>query len=363
MTMPAPTEQLSTLDRVRREIERAALRTRNGIKLATGVSKPKVGQTPKDVVWTFGRAELWHYRNESVRFTPPLLIIPSLVSRSYILDLTPGNSLIEALLQAGLDVYMLDWGVPDERDAKNRFEDYVDLAIPAGIRQVCRRSNTSEVNLLGYCFGGVLTLMHAAHNPSSPLRSLTVVATPVDFPRLGPLVDVIGRTELDVDSVLGDDGNIPPQLILQGFRSLAPMGDITNYVNLLDRMWNDDYVAGHQLMNGWATDHIPLPGAVARQTATMLVRDNALMTGRLELGGDRVSLTDISVPFLAVLGTRDTIIPEAASAPVMDLVGSSQKELLRMDGGHVGLVVGKSAHRKTIPKLIEFLQQRSEPLT
>jgi polyhydroxyalkanoate synthase subunit PhaC len=84
---------------------------------------------------------------------------------------------------------------------------------------------------------------------------------------------------------------------------------------------------------------------------------------RLELGGDRVSLTDISVPFLAVLGARDTIIPEAASAPVMDLVGSSQKELLRMDGGHVGLVVGKSAHRKTIPKLIEFLQQRSEPLT
>ena len=360
--MPETTEQLSTLDRVRREIERNALRARNGIKLAAGMSKPKSGQSPKDVVWTFGRAELWHYRNDDVRFTPPLLIVPSLVSRSYILDLAPGNSMIEALLKAGFDVYMLEWGVPDERDAANKFEDYVDLAIPGAIRQIRRRSKVTQVNLLGYCFGGVLTLMHAAHNPSSPLRSLTVLACPVDFSKLGSLVDVFGRTDIDVDRVLGDDGNVPPQVILQSFKTLAPMGDITNYVNLLDRMWNDEFVTAHQLMNGWATDHIPFPGAAARQTAKMLIDDNALVTGRLDLGGDRVSLADIKVPFLAVLGTRDTIIPEPASAPVTDLVGSAQKETVRMDGGHVGLVVGRSAHRNTIPKFIEFLQKRSEPL-
>ena len=356
-------EQVSTLERVRREIERNALRARNGIKLVTGVSKPKTGQTPKDVVWTFGRAELWHYRNDAVRFSPPLLIIPSLVSRSNILDLAPGNSLIEALLNAGFDVYMLDWGTPDERDAANRFEDYVDLAIPTAIGQIRNRAKVREVNLLGYCFGGVLTLMHAAHNPTSPLRSLTVVSCPVDFSQLGSLVDVIGRTDLDVDKVLDENGNIPPQMMVQSFRSLAPMGDITNYVNLLDRMWSDEFVTAHQLMTGWAADHIPFPGAAARQTANMLIRDNALINGRLELGGDRVSLAAITVPFLAVLGSRDTIIPEASSAPVTELVGSVQNETLRMEGGHVGLVVGRSAHRKTIPKLIDFLQKRSEPLS
>jgi len=81
-------------------------------------------------------------------------------------------------LTAGFDVYLLDWGVPDERDAANRLEDYVDAAIPAAITQVCRRAGSGKVNLLGYCFGGVLTLLHAAHHPSSPLRSLTVMATP-----------------------------------------------------------------------------------------------------------------------------------------------------------------------------------------
>jgi polyhydroxyalkanoate synthase subunit PhaC len=101
---------VSTLDRVRREIERNALRARNGIRLAAGVARPDLGQTPKDVVWREGRAELWRYRNDAVRVSPPLLIIYSLFNRSYILDLRPGNSFVERLLAAGFDVFLLDWG-------------------------------------------------------------------------------------------------------------------------------------------------------------------------------------------------------------------------------------------------------------
>lgn len=195
-----------------------------------------MGLTPKDVVWRHGRAELWHYCAGDIRCGPPLLIVFSLVSRSYILDLTPGNSFIEHLLAAGFDVYLLDWGVPDVRDAANRLEDCVDAAIPAAITQVCHRAGTGRVNLLGYCFGGVLTLLHAAHHPSSPLRSLTVMATPVDFTQLGPLGDVFSTTGLDVESILGDDGNVPPRVMLQAFRSLTPMAEVTQYVNLWERL-------------------------------------------------------------------------------------------------------------------------------
>ena len=147
--MPTLSVPHSAVDRVRSEVERAASRARNGIKLATGTGRPGVGLAPKDVIWRHGRAELWHYRTGDVRYRPPLLIVFSLVSRSYILDLTPGNSFIEHLLAAGFDVYLLDWGVPDERDAANRLEDYVDAAIPAAITQVCRRAGTCKVNLLG----------------------------------------------------------------------------------------------------------------------------------------------------------------------------------------------------------------------
>ncbi|HEY5858365.1 MAG TPA: alpha/beta fold hydrolase [Aldersonia sp.] len=356
VTLPAPA---SVVDQVRREIERNALRARNGIRLATGTVGPGVGLTPKDVVWRSGRAQLWHYRSEGPRVSPPLLIVFSLVSRSYALDLSPGNSFVERLLDAGFDVYLLDWGVPDERDAANEFTDYVDDYIPAAIRRVQQVSGAETINLLGYCFGGVLTLLHAAHHPDSPLRSLTVMATPVDFTAIGPHARVAGG-ERELDAVLDDNGNIPASIILQGFRSLRPTAEVTRYVDLWEKLWNDDYVAAYQAMAGWATDHVPFPGALARQSLRMLLHDNAMMTDRLVVGGDRVHLADITVPFLTVLAARDHIVPEPASAPLIDLVGSQDKHELRLDAGHIGLVVGKTAAKTTVPTVLEFLQRFSE---
>ncbi|MBB3085961.1 alpha/beta fold hydrolase [Geodermatophilus sabuli] len=366
MPPPVPSPQ-TVLDRVRRDVERNALRARNGLKLVTGVDRPGVGQTPKDVVWQRGRTQLWHYRNESdtyggVRHSPPLLIVFSLFSRSYILDLTPGNSFVEQLLTAGFDVYLLDWGEPDQRDAANTLEDYVDDYIPAGVDRVLELSGADEVNLVGYCFGGDLALLYAAHHPEAPLRSLTVMATPVDFEHMGPLVDLFRVGGLEVSSVLDADGNVPPRIVVQGFRSLTPTAEVTRYVTLWERLWNDQYVASYQAMTGWSDDHVPLPGAAAEEMVRMLVRDNGMVTDRLTVGGDRVHLSDVRVPFLTVRAERDHIVPAAASAPLIDLVGSPDKHELPLPAGHMGLVVGRTAARTTVPQIIDFLRRRSEPL-
>ncbi|MEO3761399.1 alpha/beta fold hydrolase [Mycobacterium sp. B14F4] len=346
------------LERVLLEVERNALRARNGIRMAAGLSRPKVGATPKDVVWRCGRSELWHYRNDEVRFSPPLLIVFSLFSRSYILDLQSGNSFVERLLAAGFDVYLLDWGVPDERDAANQLEDYVHDYLPAAVERVRRLAGTDHVNLLGYCFGGVLSLLYAAHHLDAPLRSLSVMATPVDMQHLGPLTGVIGRDGLDVETMLDADGNLPPQIIRQAFQVLKPTAQMTQLVDLWDRMWGEDYVAAHQAMAGWAGDHVPLPGGVAKQLAQM-VQDNPLVNDTLVLGGDRVTLSAITVPFLNVLAARDHIVPEASAAPLIELVGSPDKHEVRLDAGHVGLLVGRAA-AKTTPEIVEFLTRRSE---
>ena len=356
-TVPSPQ---TVLDRVRRDVERNALRARNGIKLVAGIDRPGVGQTPKDVVWQRGRTQLWHYRNENVRYGPPLLIVFSLISRSYILDLTPGNSFVEQLLDAGFDVYLLDWGEADERDAGNGLEDYVDDYIPAGIDRVLELSGADEVNLFGYCFGGDLTLLYAAHHPDAPLRSLTVLATPVDFRHMGPLADVFSVGRMDVDSVLDADGNVPPSIVVQGFRALTPTAEATRYVTLWERLWNDEYVASYQAMTGWSDDHVPFPGAAARQTAEMLVRANGMVNDRLQVGGDPVHLGDIRVPFLTVRANRDHIVPPEATAPLIDLVGSPDKHELPLDAGHMGLVVGRTAAKTTVPRIIDFLRRRSD---
>jgi polyhydroxyalkanoate synthase subunit PhaC len=353
-SVPSPR---SALDRVRREVERNALRARNGIRMVAGMTQPGVGQTPKEVVWRAGRSELWRYRSDHIGVSPPLLIVYSLFNRSCILDLLPGNSVVERLLDAGFDVYLLDWGVPDERDADNRFEDYVDDYLPLAVERVRRVSRTEQVNLLGYCFGGVLSLLYAAHHLDAPLCSLTALTTPADFQQLGPLGDIAGG--LDLDTVLDGDGNLPANIILQGFRSIQPTAEITQYVDLWERLWSDEYVATYQAITGWATGHIALPGGVARQMQQM-VRENTMITDRLVVGGDRVHLSDIAVPFLHILANRDDIIPEESAAPLIGLVGSPDKRELRLDAGHVGLLVGRTAARTTLPTLIDFLKQRSE---
>src|SRR3954453_12340437 len=360
--MPSVPSPQTILDRVRRDVERNALRARNGIRLVAGVDRPGLGCTPKDVVWQRGRSKLWHYRNDDVRYSPPLLVVFSLVSRSYILDLAPGNSFVEQLLGAGFDVYLLDWGEPDERDAANTLEDYVDDYIPAGVQRVLEVSGHDEVNLFGYCFGGDLTLLHAAHHPDAPLRSLTVLATPVDFRHMGPLADLFRVGGLEVDEVLDEDGNVPASVVVQGFRSLTPTAEVTRYVTLWERLWNDQYVAAYQAMTGWSDDHVPFPGAAARETVRMLVRDNGMVTDRLTDGGDPVSLYDIPVPFLAVRANRDHIVPPDATSPLIDLIGSADKHELCLDAGHMGLVVGRTAARTTVPTILDFLRRRSDEI-
>ncbi len=357
VSLPTP---MGTIDRVRREVERNALRARNGISMVTGIRRTDVGLSSKDVVWQRGRSELWHYRSDDVRLGPPLLVIYSLFNRSYILDLRPGNSVIEQLIAAGFDVYLLDWGVPDERDAANQFEDYVDSYMPAVVQRICELSGAETINMMGYCVGGTLSLLHAAHHPDTPLRSLTVLTTPADLRQLGPMAEIMSRS--DLDDVLGPDGMVPPSVIMQGFRALAPIGEVTSRLDLLEKLWSDEYVTAYQAMTGWATDQVPLPAGVARQFKRM-AEENAFLDDRIFLGGDQVHLSDIRMPFLHVLGLRDHIVPLAAAAPLIELVGSTDKKELRLDAGHVGLLVGRTAAKTTVPTIIEFLRTQSEAVT
>jgi len=109
--------------------------------------RPVLGASPKDVVWTSGKVELWRYRSDNRSIRPPLFFVHSLVSRSYILDLRPGNSLIEYLTNAGLDVFLLDWGAADELDADNDLARYVDAY--DGGWDVVRAARVAKQNALG----------------------------------------------------------------------------------------------------------------------------------------------------------------------------------------------------------------------
>src|SRR3954451_13308858 len=176
-----PLNPAELIARVNRDVERSVLRARNGVRYVRGSHRPQLGATPKAVVWRRGRARRWRYRNDDVRYGPPVAIVHSLVSRSYILDLRPANSLIEYLVDAGLDVFLLDWGVPDERDADNTLDTYVDGLLPRALAAVRWESGCPDVTLAGYCLGGIIAMLYAAGHPAALVRNLILMATPLDF--------------------------------------------------------------------------------------------------------------------------------------------------------------------------------------
>ncbi len=348
--------------RVQRDMERNFLRFRNGIKLATGLDKPGLGLTPKDTIWTRDKMELWRYRSDNRRFLTPVLMVMSLVSRSYIFDLRPGNSLVEYMLDRGFDVFVLDWGIPDHLDADNSLSTYTDDYLPRAVDVVRRTTGTDAITMNGYCFGGVLALLHAAAHPE-PIGNLITMATPVDTTAMGPMNTMTAAGRIDPETLIGDDGNVPASVIESGFKMLKPTGEMADYVNLWDNMWNDDFMVSYQAMTTWGRDQIPFPGKAFLENVHLFGRQNLLRTGTVPIGGRPVHLADITCPFLSIIGEKDHIVPLAGAQGLPDLVGSTDKTELSVVSGHVGLFVGRSAQKKTLPPLCDWMEARSERLS
>jgi poly[(R)-3-hydroxyalkanoate] polymerase subunit PhaC len=349
------------VERVQRDLERSLLATRNFVKPLPAIDNPVVAQTPRDVVWQRDKATLYRYRSDQRGYRPPLLLTMSLVSKAYIFDLRPGSSLVEVMLDHGLDVFMLDWGVPDADDAGNTFETYCDDYLPDAVAATCTASGSDDLTLLGYCLGGVLTNLYAAANPDGPVRNLVAVATPCDFSKLGSMGTMMERGRLDADDLVDDTGNVPAQAILNAFRLVRPMGDLSSYADLWVNLWSDEFLESYQAIMGWARDQIPFPGATMRQMVRMFNRENAFVTDTARLAGERVSLRDIRRPFLSVLSMADHITPPEAVTPMLELIGSDDKSELRFETGHVGLIVGRNAVRNTMPQIAEWITERSGP--
>jgi len=343
-------------------IERQVLRARNGLAYLAGTNRPAIAQTPKDTVWRRDKAQLWRYRAEAetVRHSPPILIVHSLVSKSYVLDLMPNNSMIRYLLGEGFDVFLLDWGVADPAEAQNTLEDYVDDYIPEAIEATLRESGADEANLIGYCFGGVLTLLLAAGHPELPIRSLVTLATPADYSKMGFMSQMFASGRLDPDDVIDETGLVSASRMDEGFQSLKPTDQIVQQVNLFQNLWNEEFVEGFLAMNQWARDQVPFPGAAFRQTVQVLIRDNALMRGVIPFGRGEVRLQDITVPYLNVFAEQDGIVPAAASEPITELVGSEDASELRLQSGHVGFVAGRQAAKVARPQIADWIRSHSD---
>lgn len=324
------------------------------------IDRAEVGVTPRDAIWESGKSVLYRYRSDDRHVRPPVLLVMSLVSRSYILDLQPGNSFVEHLLEQGFDVFLLDWGVPDEEDADNSLDLYVDDLLPEVVDTVNTMGGDLGVTVFGYCFGGLLSLLYAAGHPDDPIKNLVVMATPVDFSEMPAAMSGVGKDGIDPGHILDANGNVSAEVVRAGFTMLTPTADLATVADFWERLDDDKFLNSYQAMTQWTRSHIPFPGAAFKQTTEMFGEDNGFINDELVLNGRPVHLRDITVPFLNVVAERDHIVPSSSSTPLTPLVGSEDATELLLPAGHVGLIVGKGGRTKCMPAMSDWMLAHSD---
>ena len=327
-------------------------------------TKATVGATPADVVHTENKWRLLHYRArpQGLARRTPVLLVPSLINRHYVLDLMPGKSFTEYLVAQGHDVFAIDWGTPGPEDRFLTFDDICDRYLGRAVRIAARNAPDGRVHLFGYCLGGVLTTIYAAARPEH-VASLTAVAAPVRFKDDGMLASWVADPGFDLGALVDACGNIPSSLMQSAFQMLRPTLGLAKVVGLVDRLWDTEFVAGYAALETWATDNVSMPGEFFRRYIDELYRGDALIEGKFTLSGDLVLLRNITCPTLAVTFLHDNIVPWKSAAVLIDEVGSTDKHHLHLPGTHVGSVISRGAAKSLWPQLSTWLAQRdAEPL-
>ena len=347
------------LERGRQEFERALQRNIKGLDYFTSPA-PVLGASAKDVLIERGTLRLYHYRPLTDEiYRVPVLLVMATTNRGYIFDLTPGQSLVEYLLQRGYDVFMIDWEAPRPDEKTLDLASYVLDFLPSCVARVKQVTGEPDISVIGYCFGGVLALLWAALHPDAGLKNLATFTTPVDFTKMPLFATWSDKRYFDVDRLVGTLGNCPAEMLYTAFDSLRPGGRVAANIRLLDRMWDDEFVKAHRMIDRWSSDVLPLAGAYFRDTTKKLMWDNALFEGTMDVAGRPVDLGAITVPFLHVTAEHDHIVPTAASAPLIEMVGGTDKEHVTLKGGHVSLIGGPNAVRRMWPKLDQWLAEKS----
>jgi polyhydroxyalkanoate synthase len=325
--------------------------------------RPPVGTTPADVVFAENKWRLLRYRRPGslapgkTRKATPVLLVPSLINRHYVLDLLPGRSFAEWMVGEGHDVFILDWGTPGDEDRYLGFDTVVDTYLGRALRRATEAAGASSAHVLGYCLGGTLATIHTALRPAR-VRSLTLLAAPIAF-HDGGMLSLWTRTKsFDVRALVEGAGNVPWPLMQSAFHMLRPTLSAQKTVQLLDRAWDDEFLDGFLAIEAWGNDNVSFPGACYEKYIEELYRGDALMAGTLSVSGLPVRLESITCPLLTIAFQHDTIVPTESATAVMDRVGSTDKHLRVLGGGHVGAVVSKKAAASLWPAISTFWADR-----
>jgi polyhydroxyalkanoate synthase len=329
----------------------------------------EVGQTPSEVVYEENKLELLHYDAEAAgidvaeedKQDVPILIVYALINRPYILDLQEERSVVRRLLEAGHDVYLIDWNEPSRLDQHLTLDDYVNRYMDNCVDEVRERSGQDAINILGYCMGGTMSAMYVALH-AEKVNALGLMAAGLCFDQTGGVLEEWGSDEYYSPSDVTDTfGNVPAEMLDIGFALMDPVDNyVSKYIRLAENLENEDFVENFGRMEKWLGDGIDVAGDTYVQFLEDVYQDNKLYRNELELNGKHVDLDNITMPVLQLMGEYDHLIPPEASKPFTDVIPSEDTKTIEFSTGHIGLSVSSSTHADLWPEVAQWYTDRND---
>jgi len=319
----------------------------------------QVATTPADVVYTEDKMKLLHYRrlvDKKKLHSTPVLIVYALINRYIMLDLEPGRSFIQNLLNEGLDVYLIDWGYPTGADRYLGLDDYINYYMDTAAEWIRSETKTKQINLMGVCMGGTFSVIYAALHREK-VKNLITLATPTEFD-----IDDAGlflwAKGIDVDKAVEGLGNLPGDIANILYLLVTPVATVNKYIQFLEGVENPKFVSTFLRMEKWIFDSPDMAGEVFREWIRDLLQQNLLIKNQLILDGRKVDLRKIKCPLLNVFGKNDYLAPPSTAKPLSKAVSSKDVTTIGVDTGHVGIFVGSKSYKTISPKIAKWIRER-----
>lgn len=314
---------------------------------------------PRELVFQNDKVKLYHYRSKSNNPNPiPLLVVFATVNRPEILDLFPETSFIGRLLENDMDVYLLDWGYPDNDDRLISLNDYICKYLHHCVEHIIERSQQPKINLLGICQGGLICLCYAILFKT--IKNLVLVTTPIDFQTKE---NVIGKMfkQLDVDGLVDLVGNISGNWLTNFFISLRPFELVgKKYLRFIDNLSDDDKTRRFLRVEKWLYDAPDQTAASFKELIHEFYQQNKLIKGNYYLGGQRIDLKNLTVPVLNIMAEEDEIIPVSSSRCLKKYAGSQDYTQQIFPSGHIGIYVSDKVGKAMPACIADWIKTRNE---
>ncbi len=346
-------------------IERVGAGAQNAFEI---LSEGRLGgpyQAPFEVVSEHDVFDLRHYHPDEVESgAPPVLLVPPLMVKSDIYDISPELSAVNLLVAEGLDVWLVDYGAPErhEEGLDRDLDDHI-LAVDTAIDEVRERTGR-DVHLAGYSQGGMFGYQAAAYRRSRGLASLVTFGSPVDIRRNLPVEvhddtaeRILKLAHSGFSNVLDELDALPGSLTSRGFKMLNPGKELKHLVDFISVLHDRDEVEEREPKRAFldGDGFVAWPGEALRDFIESVIVDNRLAEGGFVVDDRTISLADVDVPIFYVAGTRDDLARPDAVRGIEDAAPEASIYSCELSTGHFGLVVGSKAVGTTWPSVAQWV--------